>query len=162
MKHTFNPKLDLKLEREIDVPAELLWKALTQAEHVKNWFAPAPWKIVDCELDLKPGGMFRSVMQSPEGQNFPNVGCFLEIVKNEKLVWTSAVQPGYRPVAKPTNGPELLFTAITYLESMGKKTKYTTFVLHAEEETCRRHDEMGFQEGWGTCLNQMIEVAKKM
>lgn len=85
-----DPKLDLVLERVVDVPRELVWKAWTTPEHLKKWFTRAPWTTVDCEMGLRPGGIFRTVMRSPEGENFPNAGCFLEIVQNEKLVWTSA------------------------------------------------------------------------
>src|SRR5437667_5368289 len=92
-----DPRLDLVLERVVDIPPELVWSAWTMPQHVKKWFTPAPWKTVDCEIDLCPGGIFRTVMRSPEGQNITNVGCFLEIVSNCKLVWTVALQPGYRP-----------------------------------------------------------------
>jgi uncharacterized protein YndB with AHSA1/START domain len=78
-----DPRLDLLLERVVDVPPELVWAAWTVPEHVKKWFTPAPWTTVDCEIDLRPGGIFRFVMRSPEGQEFPNVGCYLEVVKNE-------------------------------------------------------------------------------
>ena len=50
-------------------------RAWTTPEHLKKWFTPAPWTTVDCEIDLRPGGIFRTVMRSPEGQEFPNVGC---------------------------------------------------------------------------------------
>ena len=81
-----NKKLDLVLERQIDVPKELVWRALTEPELIKKWFCPKPWQTVDCRVDLRPGGEFYSVMQSPEGQNFPNTGCILEVSKNERLV----------------------------------------------------------------------------
>lgn len=60
-----DPKLDLVLERVVDVPRELVWKARTTPEHLKKWFTPAPWTTVDCEIDLRPGGIFRTVMRSP-------------------------------------------------------------------------------------------------
>jgi len=97
--HQPDPKLDLVLERVVEVPKELVWLAWTDSEHLKKWFTPAPWRTVDCEIDLRPGGIFRTVMQGPEGQEFSNAGCYLEIVENEKLVWTGALGPGYRPRA---------------------------------------------------------------
>src|SRR5689334_4833915 len=78
-----NSKLDLVLERTIDVPRERVWAAWTKPEHIKKWFTPAPWKTVDCEIDLRPGGIFRTVMRSPEGDEHSNAGCYLEIVPNE-------------------------------------------------------------------------------
>ena len=63
-----NAKLDLVLERVVDVPRELVWAAWTQPEHLKKWFTPAPWTTVDCEIDLRPGGIFRTKMRGPEGQ----------------------------------------------------------------------------------------------
>ena len=75
-----DPKLDLVLECIVDVPKELVWKAWTQPELLKQWFTPKPWSTVDCELDLRPGGIFRTVMRSPEGQDFTNLGCYLEVV----------------------------------------------------------------------------------
>lgn len=101
--HQPDPKLDLLLERIVDVPRELIWKVWTTPEHLKPWFCPSPWKTIDCEIDLRPGGIFRTTMQSPEGQDFPNVGCYLEVIPNEKLSWTDALQPGFRPSPDPTH-----------------------------------------------------------
>lgn len=58
-----DPKLDLVLERNIDVPRELVWTAWTTPKHIRQWFVPAPWTITDCEIDLRPGGSFRTVMR---------------------------------------------------------------------------------------------------
>jgi uncharacterized protein YndB with AHSA1/START domain len=160
-----NTKLDLVLERVIDVPKELLWAAWTTPEHIKKWFTPAPWSTVDCEIDLRPGGIFRTVMRSPEGQDSPNVGCYLEIVPNQKLVWTSALGPGYRPQIKVSGTDsceELYFTAVITLESQGAWTKYTTVVIHGDEASAKKHQEMGFFEGWGTTLDQLIALAKTL
>ena len=160
-----NPELDLVLERVVDVPRELVWAAWTKPEHIKKWFTPAPWKTVDCEIDLRPGGIFRTVMRSPEGQDTSHVGCFLEIVPNEKLAWTSALGPGYRPSirAAGTGGcEELYFTAIITLEAQGSRTKYTAVALHGDEATSKKHEEMGFHQGWGMALDQLVAMAKSL
>jgi uncharacterized protein YndB with AHSA1/START domain len=163
-KHQPNPALDLILERVIDVPRELVWRAWTDPEQIKQWITPAPWKTVDCKIDARPGGIFSLVMQSPEGVNMPETpGCVLEVVENEKLVWTSALGPGYRPLMLPeTEGCDsLYFTAVITMESHGSGTKYTALVIHGDEASQKRHAEMGFHEGWGAALDQLVELVKK-
>ena len=160
-----DPKLDLVLERIVDVPRELVWAAWTTPEHIKQWFTPAPWKTVECEIDLHPGGIFRTVMQSPEGQEFPNLGCYLELIKNERLVWTNALAPGFRPataaaMAAVHCGP-FVFTAVVALERHGTGTKYNVLVMHSEETGRKKHEEMGFHDGWGTALDQLVAYMKK-
>jgi len=147
----FDPNLDLKIERVIDVPRELVWKAWTDPEHIKHWFAPRPWTIVDCDVDLRPAGGIRFTMRSPEGQDYPNMGCYLEVVENERLAWTDALLPGFRPSEKP------FFTAIILLENQGDKTKYTAIALHKNETDRKTHEDMGFDAGWNQCLDQLVE-----
>ncbi|ARQ02186.1 SRPBCC family protein [Pseudorhodoplanes sinuspersici] len=149
-----DPKLDLVLDRVVDVPRELVWKAWTTPEHLRHWFVPKPWSITDCAVDLRRGGEFRFVMRSPEGQEFPNIGCFLDIVPNERLIWTDALLPGYRPSEKP------FFTAILTLEPSGSGTRYVATALHRDEAGRKQHEEMGFEEGWGTVLNQLVDYIK--
>ncbi|XDD49746.1 SRPBCC family protein [Leptospira sp. WS92.C1] len=162
--HTYpelDPKLDLVLERIVDVPRELVWAAWTTPEHILKWFTPAPWKTIDCEIDLRPGGMFRTTMQSPEGVDFPNLGCFLEVIPNEKLSWTDALQPGFRPSPDPAHAFGF-FTAIITLEAHGTGTKYTATAIHGNEVNRKKHEEMGFHEGWGIALDQLVALVKKM
>ena len=154
--HRPDPMLDLVLEREVDVPRELVWAAWTRPEHLRKWFVPRPWSITKCEVDLRPGGAFHFTMRSPEGQEFPNVGCFLEVVPNEKLAWTDALLPGYRPSEKP------FFSAVVLLEPRGKGTRYTAIAIHGDEATRKKHEEMGFHEGWGKCFDQLVEHVKSM
>ena len=160
-----NPKLDLVLERVVDVSRDRVWAAWTKPEHLKKWFTPAPWTTVGCEIDLRPGGIFQTVMRSPEGQETSSAGCYLEIVPNEKLVWTSALGPSFRPNIKTTatgSCEELYFTAVILLEAQGARTKYTAIVLHGDEATAKRHEEMGFYQGWGTTLDQLVALAKTL
>jgi uncharacterized protein YndB with AHSA1/START domain len=151
---TPDPALDLVLERTIDVPPALVWKAWTVPEHVCKWFCPAPWTVSECQIDLRPGGLFRTVMRSPEGEAFPNVGCYLEVVPNQRLVFTDALGPGYRPAAKP------FMTAMLLLEPAGKGTRYTAVAIHADEAARKKHEEMGFHHGWSAALDQLITLAK--
>lgn len=151
-----DPKLDLVLERVVDVPPERVWAAWTRPEHIPHWFAPRPWSVSDCEIDLRPGGVFRCVMRSPEGEEFPSTGCYLEVVPNRKLVWTDALLPGYRPA------PEPFFTAMLTLEPSGNGTRYVATAIHGDEDSRRKHEAMGFHEGWGKALDQLIEHAKTL
>ena len=64
--HQPDPRLDLNFERVVDLPPALIWAAWTEPEHLTHWFTPVPWKTVECEIDLRPGGIFRTVMRSPE------------------------------------------------------------------------------------------------
>jgi uncharacterized protein YndB with AHSA1/START domain len=163
MMDKFNPELDLKLERVVEnVKPETIWKAWTRPEHLKRWFVPEPWTIADVEVDLRPGGIFRTVMQSPEGQQFPNLGCFLEIVENKKLVWTDLLLPGFRPAATVQSGADLQFTATILIEAHGKGSRYTAIVMHKNVEDRKRHEEMGFQEGWGKCFDQLVALAPQI
>ncbi len=149
-----DPKLDLVLEREIDVPVELVWKAWTTPEHLREWFVPKPWTITECELDVRPGGICRTVMRSPEGQEFPNVGCYLEVTPNERLIFTDTLLAGYRPAPKP------FFTAVLELTRNGSGTRYKAIAIHGNEETRKTHEDMGFHQGWGTVVDQMVAHIK--
>lgn len=151
-----DPKLDLVLERIIDIPRELVWQAWTKPEHITHWFTPAPWQTVSCEIDLRPGGAFHTVMRSPDGVDRPNTGCYLEIVPMEKLVFTDTLLPGFRPSKEP------FFTAVIQLESVPTGTKYTAIAIHADEETARNHEKMGFTKGWGQALSQLVAHMKKV
>jgi uncharacterized protein YndB with AHSA1/START domain len=160
-----DPKLDLVLERVVDVPRELVWRAWTEPEHIKKWFTPVPWQTVDCEIDLRPGGIFRTVMRSPEGQDYPNVGCYLDVVRNERLVWTNALEAGFRPATRtpdPATCGEFFFTAFITLEPHGKGTRYTALVLHKDEPGRKQHEDMGFHDGWGKALDQLVAHTKTM
>lgn len=153
---TPDPNLDLVLEREIDVPCELVWAAWTQPEHLKHWFTPRPWTVTDCEMDLRPGGIFRTTMCSPEGEEFPNSGCFLEVVPQSRLVFTDALLPGYRPSENP------FMTAIVTMEPTATGTRYTAIAIHRDPESKKKHEDMGFYQGWGTALDQMVAYIKAM
>lgn len=159
-----DPNLDLTFESIVDVSPELVWLAWTTPEHIKHWFTPAPWETIECEIDLRLGGLFRTVMRSPEGQEFPNQGCYLEIIPNQKLTWTNALEPSYRPShsVSISDGMNFPFTATVSIEPHEQGTKYTALVMHADAESCQKHKERGFYEGWGAALDQLVAYMKKL
>ena len=150
----FDPTLDLMLERSLDVPRHLVWMAWTQPEHLKEWFCPVPWSVSHAEIDLRPGGRFLTTMRSPEGEDHPNVGCFLDVVHEELLVFTDALLPGYRP-----SGAGFMTGAIQ-LESVGDGTRYRAMAKHADAAARAKHEEMGFHGGWGTAADLMVAYIK--
>lgn len=160
LSKTINPKLDLLLERIVDVPPELVWKAWTMPEHLKEWFCPKPWRVTECEIDLRPGGLFRTVMQGPDGIPQENLGCYLEVEENLTLTWTDALEKDYRPNVRANSCIEGRFTACLLLEPHGNGTKYTVIARHGDEASYQSHKERGFEDGWGTALTQLVEYVR--
>jgi uncharacterized protein YndB with AHSA1/START domain len=125
-------KIDMKPEIEnelvicrlIDAPPEKIFRAWTDPKLMKEWFCPKPWTIAKAETDVRTGGRSLVVMRSPEGQEFPNEGVYLEVIPNKKIVFTDAYTAGWVPTEKP------FFTAIVELEAQGNKTKYTARARH--------------------------------
>jgi uncharacterized protein YndB with AHSA1/START domain len=157
--YTPNPELDLILERTVDVAPELVWKAWTTPELLVQWFAPKPWSTTSCEIDLQPGGKFDTTMRSPEGDEYPSSGCILVVEEDSRLVFTSGLGPGFRPQIAEDGFP---FTAIISIEPDGSGTKYTATGIHADASSRKSHEDMGFAEGWGMALDQLVEVAKSL
>ena len=151
-------RTDLAITRIVDVPATLLWKAWTEPEHLKQWWCPKPWMTTDCRIDLRPGGEFYTLMRGPEGEEHGGSGCFLEVVPLERLVWTSALEPGYRP----SSDQFMPFTAIITFEQHAGKTRYTARALHATPDSRKRHEEMGFHHGWNAALDQLVDLAGRL
>lgn len=147
---------ELVLERIIDAPRERVFRAWTDPELLKQWFAPLPWTTPRAEMDVRPGGASLVVMRSPEGQDFPNPGVYLEVVPNERLVFTDAYTKAWDPSEKP------FMTAILTFEDQGGKTKYTARVRHWTAADREKHEQMGFHQGWGQCADQLAALVARM
>jgi len=148
---------ELVLTRLIDVPREKLWRCWTEPKLMVQWFTPAPWKTIHAETDVRPGGSSYVVMQGPDGTEMPNRGVYLEVVKNEKLVFTDAYTSAWEPSANP------FFTGILTFEDAGNgQTRYTARALHWTTENREAHEKMGFHEGWGVATDQMAALARTL
>ncbi len=156
---------DLILTRIVEAPAAALWKAWTTPELLEQWFCPKPYGAKVVTMDLKPGGAFLVKILSPDGQVMEEApGCYLEVIPNQRLTWTSGLLPGFRPhSAQHTEKAELgfHFTAAITLEPLGPTTtRYTAHAMHGDEEAARTHEKMGFHEGWGIALDQLLAAIK--
>ena len=149
-----DPATDLVLERRIDVSPAAVWDAWTDPAKLEQWFAPAPWSIAAVEIDLRPGGAFSTTLRSPEGEEYPNAGCILEVVENRRLTFTSALGPDFRPA--PIGEGDFPFTAVIDIEPDGDGVRYRALALHDGEAARAQHEGMGFLEGWGQVLDQMV------
>ena len=133
---------------------------------MKQWFAPRPYEIAECELDLRPGGVFRIRMQGPDGfdTGHGNAGCVLEVEEGRKFSWTSALGPDYRPAEMAATGCESFpMTAIvTFADAGNGTTAYKAVALHANETDREKHEQMGFHDGWGTVAGQLEEFAQSL
>ena len=144
---------DLILTRIIDAPREKLYRAWTDPVLLKQWFAPLPWTTPSAELDVRPGGANVMVMRGPDGKEFPNRGVYLEVVPNERLVFTDAYTAAWEPSEKP------FMTVILTFEDAGRKDRYTARVRHWTMADREAHEKMGFHEGWGRCADQLAALA---
>jgi uncharacterized protein YndB with AHSA1/START domain len=146
----------LVLDRLLDTSRAKIWRCWTEPELIKQWFCPLPWKVTEAKLDLRPGGASFFLMKGPEGQEFPNHGQYLELVKDEKIVFTDAYLGDWQPSEKP------FFTGIITLADEGGKTRYIARGLHWTDADCQTHKEMGFHEGWDKAADQLEALCKTL
>jgi uncharacterized protein YndB with AHSA1/START domain len=156
---TFDPKLDIAIERFIDAPVQLVWEALTRPEHLKEWYMPREWgRVARAEMDVRPGGIFAIDIATADGQVFPNLGCFLEAVPMERLVWTSMLFPGYRPAVFD----DVPITAIVTMEAVGSGTRYVFTALHRDEADLEKNRTSGWQQGTEIAMDQLVAHVTSM
>ena len=149
-----DPTLDFAIERFIDAPTRLVWEALTKPEHLKEWYMPRAWgRVSHAELDVRPGGIIRIDIAVADGPDVPNLGCILEVVPMERLVWTSMLFPGYRPAIFD----DIPITAIMTMEPVGAGTRYVFTALHRDASDLEQNMSSGFYQGTEIAIDQFVE-----
>ena len=149
---------ELMVERFIAAPPAVVWKAWSDPAHLAKWWIPAPMECQVVKLDLRPGGGFETRMREGQGEFQPHVeACFLEVVPQARLVFTTMLTEGWKPAE-----PWLSMTAIMTLAAEGPGTRYTASALHRTPADARKHEEMGFHEGWGITLDQLAALAEQL
>lgn len=134
-----------------------VYRAWTEPELVTQWFTPAPWTTPEAELDVRAGGNNRIKMRGPHGEDVDNFGVYLEVVPNEKLVFTDAYKRAWEPAEKP-----LMTVILTFEEAWDGKTKYMARVRHWTKEDYEIHEKMGFHAGWGKATEQLEALARTL
>ncbi|MBP2316189.1 SRPBCC family protein [Azospirillum soli] len=148
---------DLVLTRTLDVPRDKLWRCWVEPELLKQWFCPKPWYVSEARIDLRPGGEFFTLMNGPDGEQFGEAGVFLEVVEKERLVFTDAFRPGWRPSSRAFMAAEVLFE-----DAGAGQTRYTARAMHWSVEARKEHEAMGFHEGWGKATDQLLALARTL
>ena len=144
---------ELVLTRHIAVRRRKLYRCWTEPELLKQWFTPPPYRTIRAELDLRPGGSSLIVMQGPDGTEIPNRGVYLELVENERLVFTDAYVSAWEPSEKP-----FMTVMITFADEAGG-TRYTARARHWSVADREAHEKMGFHNGWGIAADQLAALA---
>ncbi|MEY8689735.1 MAG: SRPBCC family protein [Leptothrix sp. (in: b-proteobacteria)] len=145
---------DLVITRLLRAPRAAVWRAWSDPAHLAQWWCPQPWTTEVRGFDLRPGGAFDTLMRGPGGESSDNAGSFLEVIPQQRIVFTSLLRAGWRPAT-----PWMPFTAVITLADEGPGTRYTATVMHPDAATRDKHDQMGFQEGWGICIEQLDALA---
>lgn len=149
----------LSFDRIIPISAEQAFRGWTDPELLVQWFTPAPWRTTHAEVDRRPGGIFRTVMQSPDGDEVNDgAGCVLEVVPNRRFVWTSAFGPDYVPNDFSPGGFPM--TVILEFEPVEGGSRYVATVHHASASDRDAHEQMGFFNGWSAALDQLVALYK--
>lgn len=153
--------LTLTLDRALSASPASAWRCLTEPDLLTQWFAPRPVEVTLAEIDLSPGGGFRTVMEVPgHGTVDGGRGCILLVDPPRRLVWTSALGPGFAP--KPLAEDAFHFTADIRLTPEGAGCRYTATVTHATAEGRASHAAMGFHDGWGAAAAQLDDLAQSL
>ena len=142
--------LDLVLTRVIGAPRELVWAAWTTPEHLKHWWGPHGMTTPVIEMDLRPGGIFRTVMRDPAGNEYPTNGTFAEIAKPEKLVFDNDFPDG------PDGKPGTARCAVRFDAMGAKHTRMTVRWTHTSQAQKEMHLAMGFHGGWGETVDRLV------
>ncbi len=145
---------ELVISRLINASPEKVYAAWTTPGLLVQWFAPKPWTTARAELDVRTGGSSLVVMRSPEGEEMPCPGVYLEVVPGKKIVSTDAYLRTWEPSGKP------FMTLILTFEPEDGKTRYTARVLHWTVADRVQHEQMGFHEGWGQCTEQLAALVE--
>ena len=155
MTSSTNPDLDLTISRIIKSPRSAVWNAWTDRASFEQWWVPAPAACQVQDMDLRPGGGFRTQISEDGGNFMPHItGCFLAIDDLERIVFTNSLVSGWRPAEQP------FMTAVITMQDHPLGTEYVANVMHRNTADRNTHEELGFYDGWGTVTRQLAALAE--
>ncbi len=137
---------ELSITRYIDAAPDKVWHAMT--DRIEEWWCPKPWRAEFDAFDRRPGGASNCTMYGPDGEVHSHPGTVLAWDEGKRFAFTDAIVGDLEP-----NGPFMI--GIWEIEPEGGGTRYTARCRHWKEEDAKRHEEMGFEPGWGACADQL-------
>lgn len=146
------------VERQFAAPRALVFQVFTQPEHLKRWWAPQPYTVPTCTIDLQPGGIWHYAMRSPEGQEHWARSVYREITPPEKLVYTSTFADEY---ANPIEGIPEHLTTILFAEE-GGKTRVTAHVQFERAADLNIALDMGMLQGMNMTWDYLVEYVQTL
>jgi uncharacterized protein YndB with AHSA1/START domain len=147
----------LAIDLVLDAPRTAIWRCWTEPALLTRWFTPAPWTTAAAELDVRPGGSSIVMMRGPNGEEVRNEGVYLDVVPNERLVFTDAYTRAWEPSAAPFMTGEIVLS-----DADAGRTRYLARAHHWSTEDRDRHAAMGFHEGWTQAARQLEALARTL
>jgi uncharacterized protein YndB with AHSA1/START domain len=142
---------ELVITRVFEAPRSLVFQAWSRPEHWVHWYGPQGFTLTGCEVDFRPGGVWRKCMRSPEGADYWRWGVYKEIAEPERLVFTYVSDDR---LAKPNH--ETLVT-LTF-EDLGTKTRMTLWQTGFDSVASRD----GHEGGWTSCMERFADYTARL
>ena len=159
---------DFVVSRVFDAPRELVWKAWTEADRLKEWFGPKGVTIPTVKMDLRPGGVCLYAMRMPNGQEMWGKWTFREVVAPERLVLISSFSDANGGVTRhpmsPT-WPRETYSITTLTEKDGKthmRLEWTAYHATSEEQATYDAAHDGMTQGWSGSMNALDAYLKTL
>jgi uncharacterized protein YndB with AHSA1/START domain len=153
---------DFVISRVFDAPRDLVWKAFTEPEHMRQWWGPKGFKVIASKMDLRVGGTYHYGLESPDGKPMWGKFVYREITPPERLVFISSFSDENAGVTRhpmAPNWPLEMLSTFTFEEQPGGKTKFTvrwTPYNATEEETkVFEAGRDGMTQGWSGTMEQL-------
>jgi uncharacterized protein YndB with AHSA1/START domain len=147
---------EIYISRVVKAPRELVWEAMTNPKHVVNWWGPRGFSTTIEKMDVRPGGLWKHVMQGPDGTKFPNKSIFKRVEKPSCIVFSHG--------GRRENGPGIRFISTWSFDSLGPDQ--TRVSIHMVFPTVAKRDfvvkEFGAIEGGKQTLARLDEFLKTM
>jgi uncharacterized protein YndB with AHSA1/START domain len=144
---------ELVITRTFDAPRTLVFDALTQPEHVRNWYGTCTDGMLVCDIDFRVGGRWHYVLAGePGGEDHSFSGEYLEIDPPSRLVSTE----GY------DNIPGAVYTATVTLEEEDGRTHLTTRLQYSSPEHRDGHIASGMEHGMNISYNRLEDLLTRL